>query len=263
MGRPREHDDTTRLALLDAAERIVEEEGPESLSVRAAADAVGVSTRAVYSTFGSKSGLLDGLVQRAYELLASAITRLPTTKDPARDLVEAALRVFRPMAIGHPSLFRLAFLRVVPDLDVGAGTRAAATEAFDSLCDRFRRLEAAGGLGGRDPRACAAASTPCAKGWRPPNCACEHCSVPTPKPRGGTPPPRSSAGSPHRRPVHHAVPAHAAAGDRWGRRQGSRSSSRRPGGRAGRSGPTVEASRDRAASPLRAERRSAASRSSR
>ena len=61
------------------------------------------------------------------------------------------------MAIGHPSLFRLAFLRVVPDLEVGTGTKAAAAEAFDLLCNRFERLEAAGQLDGRDPRSCAAA----------------------------------------------------------------------------------------------------------
>lgn len=157
VGRPREHDETTRHALLEAAEQLVATGGPEALSVRAAADAIGVSTRAVYATFGSKAGLLDALAERAYELLAAELTTLPATDHPADDLVEAALRVFRPMAIDHPSLFRLAFLRVVPDLEVGAGTRAAAARAFGLLTDRFTRLEAAGLLGGRSARSCAAA----------------------------------------------------------------------------------------------------------
>jgi AcrR family transcriptional regulator len=156
VGRPREHDETTRQALLDAAERIIESEGPDTLSVRAVADAIGVSTRAVYATFGSKAGLLGALTQRAYELLHTAITELPATDDPAGDLVEAAVRVFRPMAVGHPSLFRLAFLRVLPDLEVGAGTKAASAAAFGLLTDRFVRLESAGLLGGRDARSCAA-----------------------------------------------------------------------------------------------------------
>ncbi|HJR25337.1 MAG TPA: TetR/AcrR family transcriptional regulator [Acidimicrobiales bacterium] len=155
MGRPREHDDDTRRALLDAAERIVEQDGPDALSVRAVADAVGLSTRAVYSTFGSKAGLLDGLAQRAYELLAASIQDLPVTDDPAADVVEAALQVFRPMAIGHPSLFRLAFLRIVPDLEIGSGTRAASAEAFDLLVERFERLAASEALGDRTPRAAA------------------------------------------------------------------------------------------------------------
>lgn len=156
MGRPREHDESTRLALLEAAERMIEADGPEALSVRAVADAAGTTTRGVYASFGSKSGLLDALAQRAYELLATELKRLPKTDDPAADLVEAALHVFRPMAIGHPSLFRLGFLRIVPVLEVGAGTRAVSADAFGQLCDRFRRLEAAGLLGGRSPRSCAA-----------------------------------------------------------------------------------------------------------
>jgi AcrR family transcriptional regulator len=157
MGRPREHDEETRHALLDAAEAIVEAQGPDALSVRAAADAVGVSTRAVYSSFGSKAGLLDALSQRAYELLGTAIRALPVTDDPAGDVVEAGLRVFRPMATGHPSLFRLAFQRIVPEVKVGEGTRAAAADAFALLCGRFERLEAQGRLGGRDARTAAAA----------------------------------------------------------------------------------------------------------
>lgn len=155
MGRPREHDASTRLALLDAAERIVEAEGAEALSVRRVADAVGVSTRAVYSTFGAKPGLLDALTQRAYDMLTANLTDLPATVDPAHDLVEASLRVFRPMAIEHPSLFRLAFLRVVPDLDISDDTKAASAHAFGLLCDRFVRLQDVGALSGRDPRSCA------------------------------------------------------------------------------------------------------------
>jgi len=157
MGRPREHDETTRVALLDAAEALVAAGGPDAVSVRAVADAVGTSTRAVYSLFASKDGLLAALAQRAYELLTAAITRLPETDDPAADLVEAALTVFRPMAIEHPSLFRLAFLKAVPTLPLTSGTREASTVAFGLLCERFERLQAAGQLGaGRDVRGSAA-----------------------------------------------------------------------------------------------------------
>ena len=70
MGRPREHDERTRAALLAAAERIVAEGGPAALSVRAVADAAGTTTRAVYSLFGSKDGLLvEALARDAFEFL--------------------------------------------------------------------------------------------------------------------------------------------------------------------------------------------------
>ena len=150
MGRKRQHDDATREALLDAAEAIAEENGASAVSVRGVADAIGTSTRAVYSLFGSKDGLLSALAQRVFELLRDEIARLPTSNDPARDLVNAAVRVFRPIAIDHPSLFALGFLRAAPDLQFDAATRAAAREGLLLLRERVIRLADAGLLDPRD-----------------------------------------------------------------------------------------------------------------
>src|SRR5262249_57108386 len=76
-------------------------------------------TRAVYSVFGSKQGLLEALATRFFEELHAAIDAVPLTDDPAADLVEAAMQAFRRTVITHPSLYRLVFLRVVPDLELG------------------------------------------------------------------------------------------------------------------------------------------------
>src|SRR5438105_9478636 len=111
MGRPREHDARTAAALLEAAERIVEESGFESLSVRGVADQVGTTTRAVYSVFGSKDRLVSALGARAFELLGERVSRLPVTSDPRADLVDAGVRGFRLFATSHPALFRLAVQR--------------------------------------------------------------------------------------------------------------------------------------------------------
>jgi AcrR family transcriptional regulator len=150
MGRPREHDDATREALLAAAEQLIEQGGISALSVRAVAEEIGASTRAVYSTFGSKEGLLEALAQRSFEMLRDAIAELPHTTDPERDLVEAALTVFRPMAVEHPSLFRVAFLRAAPDVELGPDVADAAYSGYELLTERVQRLAEAGLLGGRD-----------------------------------------------------------------------------------------------------------------
>src|SRR5689334_22908015 len=143
MGRPKQHDDATRDALLAAAENLVERGGAAALSVRAVADEVGTTTRAVYSTFGSKEGLVTALAKRSFEMLRDAIAELPATRDPARDLVQAALTVFRPMAVEHPSLFAIAFLRVAPDVG------DAARQGYELLTERVGRLADADLLGGR------------------------------------------------------------------------------------------------------------------
>lgn len=150
MGRPRQHDDTTREALLAAAAEIVEQGGTAALSVRAVADAIGTSTRAVYSTYGSKEALLVALAQRAFELWHDYMARLPASDDPAEDLVAVAVHDFRRMAINHPSMFALAFLRATPDLQLAGQVRATSREGFLLLQARIQRLADAGLLGGRE-----------------------------------------------------------------------------------------------------------------
>ena len=108
MGRPREHDERTAIALLAAAERTIEERGIGALSLRELARDAGTTTRAVYSLFGSKEALLGALGARAFELLQAGLAALPETDDPRDDLVEAGL-MFRRFALEHPALFDRAF----------------------------------------------------------------------------------------------------------------------------------------------------------
>jgi AcrR family transcriptional regulator len=140
MGRPREHDESCRTALLDGAERLIDAGGPDAASVRAVADEASVTTRAVYSLFGSKQGLLEALATRLFEALNQAIDAVPMTDDPAADLVEVGLQGFRRTVLRHPSLYRLVFLRVIPDLELGPGFGQVAYEAFGRMQARVERV---------------------------------------------------------------------------------------------------------------------------
>jgi AcrR family transcriptional regulator len=147
VGRPREHDESTRELLRAAAERIVAVEGLGGLSLRAVAAAAGTTTRAVYTTFGSKDGLVDALARTAFDFLYTEIEKLPKTEDPINDLVEMAIKVFRRLALEHPVLYRIAFQRIAPALRAGPEVTAARQRAFGQLQDRIRRLERGGLLG--------------------------------------------------------------------------------------------------------------------
>ena len=152
MGRPKEHDESTRVALLSAAERIVAEGGPGALSVRAVAARAGTTTRAVYSLFGSKDGLLvQALAREAFEFLYTEIAKLEESDDPAADLVDVGVLVVRRLVREHPALYRIAFQRVVPGMDAGPELTAARQRAWKQLVDKVERLEAAGLLGGKPP----------------------------------------------------------------------------------------------------------------
>lgn len=157
MGRPKEHDEGTRTALLAAAERLIDEGGPDAATVRAVADEVGTTTRAVYSLFGSKQGLLEALATRLFEVLGDAIDAVPMTDDAADDLVQVGLQAFRRTALAHPSLYRLVFLRVVPDLELGPEFAEVAYGALGRMEARVTRLASAGVLNGKDAHDCALA----------------------------------------------------------------------------------------------------------
>jgi AcrR family transcriptional regulator len=149
MGRPRVHDARTAAALLSRAEEIVEAEGLDALTVRRVAAAAGTTTRAVYTAFGSKDALVIALGAHGFELLRDALEALPETADPADDLVEAGVGVFRRFATGHPTLFRISIQRTLPDPALFAGYVDAARVAMRALHGRIARLEAAGRLGSR------------------------------------------------------------------------------------------------------------------
>jgi AcrR family transcriptional regulator len=148
MGRPREHDEGTAAALLVAAERIVGEDGPDALSVRRVASAVGTTTRAVYSLFGSKDGLIVALGAHAFDLLGEGVKAIPATDAPAADLVEAGL-MFRRFATTHPSLFVIGVQRELPASVPCEAIQEAANASLLLLKQRIARLADNGGLGGR------------------------------------------------------------------------------------------------------------------
>ena len=148
MGRPREHDDGTRAALRAAAERLVAQGGPAALSVRAVAAEAGTTTRAVYSLFGSKEGLVvDALAQSAFEFLADGVDKLVETDDPVADLVAVGVPVFRTLVLEHPALYRIAFQRIMPGLRAGPEVTAARALAHTRLHAKIQRVEDAGLLG--------------------------------------------------------------------------------------------------------------------
>lgn len=153
VGRPREHGEETRAALRTAAEQLVANGGPYALSVRAVANAAGTSTRAVYSLFGSKDGLLvDALAQGAFEFLFDEIDKLVETDDPIADLVAVGVPVFRRLVLEHPALYRIAFQRPVRNLRPGPELTAARERAFSQLLAKVQRLADTGLLGGKSVR---------------------------------------------------------------------------------------------------------------
>ncbi len=146
MGRPREHDDRTAQALLDAAETLVASGGLDALSVRGVADQAGTTTRAIYSIFGSRAGLISALGARAFDLLGAYVAALPYTPDAAGDLVDAGVLGYRKLVSDHPVLVLLGVQQPPAEPEQRKRVRDAARLAWTTLHERVSRLEHQGQL---------------------------------------------------------------------------------------------------------------------
>lgn len=148
MGRKRVHDEKTRELLLATAESLVAEGGLDAIGVRPVAERAGTSTRAVYSLFGSKDGLVQALAERSFQLVAERVDQVPISEDPGEDLVQAAVLGFRAFALEHPDLFRLFFMPSTARSSLRDDVLRAAIASYERLVQRVQRAEAAGLLGG-------------------------------------------------------------------------------------------------------------------
>jgi AcrR family transcriptional regulator len=90
------HAEVTRSAILEAARRLFAEQGYAATAVRPIAEEAGVAVQTLYSTFGSKQGLLLALVetvraQAQSQELGDQIVR----SDDAREMVRLAAQIRR------------------------------------------------------------------------------------------------------------------------------------------------------------------------
>ncbi|WP_447007432.1 TetR/AcrR family transcriptional regulator [Saccharothrix isguenensis] len=83
---PRKLDPATRTALVDIAARLLAEQGAEALSTRKIAAEAGTSTMAVYTYFGSMSGLVREMVHEGFARLERQFARVRRTEDPVADM---------------------------------------------------------------------------------------------------------------------------------------------------------------------------------
>lgn len=111
MGRPRLHGEQTRERLIAAAGRLVADGGPEALGVRQVALEAGTTTRAVYSLFGSRGGLVQAIYAEGWAALYRRMAAIVDTDDPVTDFIGLCF-AYRDHALAGPSRYRVMFERL-------------------------------------------------------------------------------------------------------------------------------------------------------
>lgn len=135
-------------SLVDAAERLLEADGPSALTVRRIAAEAGVSPMGVYNHFGGKDGVVEALYHRGFDQLRDAFAAVGSD-DPLADVAEACRR-YRAFALGHPTTYAVLFERAVPDFEPSDEAKAHAHASFAELVRLVQRAMDSGVLADGD-----------------------------------------------------------------------------------------------------------------
>lgn len=145
--------------LVDAATRLLADEGPSAIKARSVADAAGVSTTAVYYHVGGIPELLQVVVDKGFRDLDRAFATLAPHGDPVAELFTMALAA-RDVAQSNPHLYDLMFGlssrgTYRPPGHRTSGGSADRSEAFQSvynhLVEACTRLLESGRIRPEDP----------------------------------------------------------------------------------------------------------------
>jgi AcrR family transcriptional regulator len=146
-----------RQGMLDAASRLLVEEGPAALTVRKVAVAVNCSTTLLYSIFGGKDGLTNALYLEGCERLKRVYveTQPELAKVDAIEGIWIWGRSYLDFARANPSyylvMFGDAFAGFIPPLE----SRVSAWGTFTPLIQQFERCMQDGLLPKSSPTAAA------------------------------------------------------------------------------------------------------------
>jgi AcrR family transcriptional regulator len=102
------HHGGLRSALIDLAVEALEQEGPETLSLRGLAARAGVSGMAPYRHFVGKQALLEAAARRGFADLRERLASVDDPAEPKKALVAFGV-VYVRFACERPGLFRLMF----------------------------------------------------------------------------------------------------------------------------------------------------------
>lgn len=131
---------TTRRRILDAAARLLEENGLDGVTTRAVSTAAGVQAPTIYRQFTDMNGLLDAVATDGFDTYLAQKHAVDLTDDPVQDL-RNGWDLHVEFGLTHPAHYLLMYGRRSP-----GKKSAAAQRSDDRLHLLVERVAAAGRL---------------------------------------------------------------------------------------------------------------------
>jgi AcrR family transcriptional regulator len=116
MPRPRQRTPELAEQILQAALRLLADEGPGALTARRLAAAAGTSPAAVYELFGDKAGVVRALFFSGFASLGEGLGAPDPGAEALEELLALAQR-YRAFVVAHPALSAVMFSRPFASFD--------------------------------------------------------------------------------------------------------------------------------------------------
>ena len=129
----RYHHGNLRAALIGAASELLENEGTQSLSLRATARLAGVSQTAPYRHFKDKGDLLACVAERGFSELTRLMEGVATASPDPRHMIPGMGAVYVQFALKNPNLLRLMFGPEIQCHDASPSLQETANASFASI----------------------------------------------------------------------------------------------------------------------------------
>ncbi|MBX3480234.1 MAG: TetR/AcrR family transcriptional regulator [Caulobacter sp.] len=137
--RPYHHGDLRR-ALVDAAARILEREGPSALSLRAVAREAGVSPAAPYHHFKDKNELLEAVAHVGWEALGEAMLDVRDKGADVQSLMTELGVAYVCFSQRHPALYRVMYDRSRDKDALPEGMQDKEDSAYCLVRETFKKV---------------------------------------------------------------------------------------------------------------------------
>ena len=127
---------SARDAIVDAAWKLVRDEGLAALSLRELAKAAGITTPTVYAYFESKHAIYDAMFSRAATEFADRMTQPYECPDSRAVLVEGTRR-FVEFCTSDVARYQLVFQRTIPGFEPSPESFAPSVRALEATRERL------------------------------------------------------------------------------------------------------------------------------
>ena len=146
MKKQNYHKGNVREDLIEAAERLLQDDGVAAVSVRRVAREVGVVPSAVYNHFENREALLTAVAADGYHQLELLGKRMSDRRAEPDQVLRELARAYLQFAAGNPNLYRLMFSAEVVAYRNNPELEMVSDSSFGRLAEWWY------GVGSFDPR---------------------------------------------------------------------------------------------------------------